>query len=1249
MVRRDIRSCRLVRLALLALVVPAFWGSAALAQPSSGGQLPRAPEAGSPRPWEAGMQVARHSVVNLYTGNMLTVIPIFSCDPVGPVLEFTLYHNSSSANSVSFDPAPWGFDLGGGWSVSYGAALIEEISGDVTLVEDDGNEWLFEEDSGDYIAPAGRYDILEADTPSSGEWTLTARDQSKRIFNSDGFLVQVIDSAGNVLEIVRTDDRLDEIRSAAHIEEEQDHFLSFTYDGNDRLTTITDVIGREYQFEYESSSPYRLERVIFPKEDGDPPVTTEIEFAYDASNRIDACTDQLGGEWEFTYDINHRLTGVEDPEVNSTSNTQVFEYPGTQVNSLWRTLYTDRREEDWEYRFDTSGNFRERIDPLTNTRGYTYDGDHNRLTFTNELANTWTMTYGTNGTLETVTSPLDVEPAQTWEYDWEHNVDSIANFSRLLSVTDPAGHWVEYEYDETDPIDPTKVVLIREMDPDGGGPGTESVTTLEYYDTANALGQVKLVTDDNGVEHLYAYDSYGYWSSLIEGITEEGQDIYPTVLGGENDPAGQVTGGSDDAGGSDQTNDDAGNMNSNTCWLPLSGPTPRLGASLAPAIVPFQTCSSGNTFNDIGQPTLLNASCLEAPFGENQRQIAIDYDPLGRVTEYSVETDEQNTPRVSGKTFTRGFTDFEYDEEGRVLSVDGPDGQTTVRTYDELGRLESVVRGLMKAEYVYDDAGRLERMDTSHNSTLMTKTFYEYDEANRLLEIRVENSAVDVLHQTLYEWTVNDLVEERTEYDSIANETTTVTFGYDARDRLISEVRGGPNDYDLAYDYDGLGNRLVKRDETDPQNIVETRYFYDSDPDNRDENFVTNNNRLLWYEVYDNVGEQEEALLRIVKYTYYKTGHVSNITIIDTAEPETCADLALYYARNGTLWLAIWGEFEVDQEGPIAESYVITDVREFRYDNPRARYMSRQLDPSSDPDDASTWVPVKPAAWTDYSGVTPYGDIDVDGDGSGNAIITEHARYAAGMGAFARQTLDSGQPDETRYLHGDLIRSTVLTSDEAGDAATAVAYTAFGEIIGASGPGSPAPAGFPRYGYAGGWGYESDLLVLEGADTNLPPVTLQHVGARWYDPSIGRFVMRDPIGLMGGANVYVYASNSPTHATDPEGLTSSLPPPHLPPWHPLYPGPPNPVRNFWVDPRPLPVRPPVILPPIQSFRPTFRPTVGPVGLTIGVACVSFWAGRQVDNWYASENQGFSISDGLADLIYTWLWEDDSVSYDPWGI
>jgi RHS repeat-associated protein len=46
---------------------------------------------------------------------------------------------------------------------------------------------------------------------------------------------------------------------------------------------------------------------------------------------------------------------------------------------------------------------------------------------------------------------------------------------------------------------------------------------------------------------------------------------------------------------------------------------------------------------------------------------------------------------------------------------------------------------------------------------------------------------------------------------------------------------------------------------------------------------------------------------------------------------------------------------------------------------------------------------------------------------------------------------------------------------------------------------------------------------------------------RYYDPSIGRYLTPDPIGLAGGINLFAYAGLNPINAFDPFGLYESSP------------------------------------------------------------------------------------------------------------
>jgi len=129
------------------------------------------------------------------------------------------------------------------------------------------------------------------------------------------------------------------------------------------------------------------------------------------------------------------------------------------------------------------------------------------------------------------------------------------------------------------------------------------------------------------------------------------------------------------------------------------------------------------------------------------------------------------------------------------------------------------------------------------------------------------------------------------------------------------------------------------------------------------------------------------------------------------------------------------------------------------------------------------------------------------------STITKY--YYAGSQRIAMRTGST-----LRYLFGDHLGSTSLTTSATGTVISGLRYKAWGEVRYASGTTST------KYTYTGQYSYTDDFGLM-------------FYNARWYDPILGRFNQPDStIPLSQGVQAwdrYAYVNNSPLIYVDPSG------------------------------------------------------------------------------------------------------------------
>jgi RHS repeat-associated protein len=150
---------------------------------------------------------------------------------------------------------------------------------------------------------------------------------------------------------------------------------------------------------------------------------------------------------------------------------------------------------------------------------------------------------------------------------------------------------------------------------------------------------------------------------------------------------------------------------------------------------------------------------------------------------------------------------------------------------------------------------------------------------------------------------------------------------------------------------------------------------------------------------------------------------------------------------------------------------------------------------------------VKPVA-------TTYTQYDQTGDLLWHDNGAQTRKYIEALGQIWAEVRTTGTNSQVYFHHADHEGSTDVITDSSGNIVWDGDYEAFGAVVRSNGT--------IRFD-ASYTGKEFDV------DTGL-----YYFNARWYDPTLGRFITEDP--AKSGNNWFAYCDNNPMSFTDPTGL-----------------------------------------------------------------------------------------------------------------
>jgi RHS repeat-associated protein len=1056
--------------------------------------------------------------------------PVGYVPPVGPAIELVATYNQRDAGQ----PANFSYsNLGPKWTFNWLAYISDNPSSqsaDVSFYTDGGGTLPFTGfNSGSQTFAPQMKTQAQLRRTSTNSYELLLPDGAKTIFSQPDhvggtsrrvFMTQLIDPAGNSVQI--------------------------SYDGSFRVTAVTDSIGQVTTFSYTNlSNPLKITKVT-------DPFGRFASFTYDSSNRLASITDTLGLTSQFTYDSGDFIQALTTPY-----GTTSFQKGGSEPQRWLVTTYPDGEKDRVEF-LESSVIGVPDSDPASTVPAGMATGNIYHV-YRNSFY------WDRNAYAQ---APNDYTKARL--YHWLHFTGGVCS-SILESEKAPLENRIWFTYDGQG----SPIFLGTSAQPNAVGrvldDGTTQLQTFGYNslgvvtNSVDPLGRsVTRIYSTNRVDLLEVRQTTGTNNELVARFLYNTQHLAVAMW----DAAGQMTTNSYNSRGQLlATSNPKGETTSfvydtNGYLVAVDGPLPGTADT-----VTFMYDSMGR---------------VRAFSSTDGYSITNSYDNFDRLTNTvypdgtSMILTYDKLDRVKVQDRQGRIAQFTYDALRRLVSVQDPLGRTVGFEHCNCGALSAFIDPMGRpTRWTYDIEGRV----ASKQNADGTRVLYGYENTtSRLKSVQDEKGQVKS-----YTYGPDDTLNGIS-YPIANVPTPSVTFAYDPNYRRIVSMQDGIGTTTYTYYPAGVSGALQMASASGPWSNDTVTYQYDqlgratnraingvaegcvydalgrttsiANPlGNFGYNFDGATGRLL--DAYDPNGQSAH-------YDYFDNSGDRRLKRISHLKPDTSVISRFTYAYNSvgqiTNWLQelngltnqwAFGYDGADQllngqlnQGGTNTSYLYgydpagnrlaetvgATNRTFQYSLVNELISSLDTSPTN-----TTYEWDAEQRLVAINQGLNRSEFYYDGDGrrrrvveKTNGVVQSDKRYVwSGMelseerdvsGNVLRRFFGQGFTDNGSafFYTRDHLGSVREILDAAAQVQARYSYDPYGRATQLAGT-MESPFGFAGYPFHSPSGLS---LTLHRA----------------YDSRTGRWLSRDPLGTMGGMNLYAYANNNPLNTVDPLGL-----------------------------------------------------------------------------------------------------------------